>query len=58
MVQLDIGTVIGLLIVGILFCGLPGVAIGYLLGSSGQINNILNLLKQFKLEGHNDKWLK
>ena len=57
-IQVDLGTIFGLLITGILVCGLPGVAIGYILGTKGEVDIILNLLKQFKSEGQDNKWLK
>ena len=49
-------------VVTLLVCGifgfLPGIAIGFYLGTMGQIDTILTMLKQFKSEGHDEKWLK
>jgi hypothetical protein len=48
----------GTFFVGILFGMLSGVAIGFFLGTRTQVSVILDLLKQFKAEGQDGKWLK
>ena len=48
----------GFFIGGIIFGILAGVAIGFALGTHSQVETILTLLKDFKSEGHDNKWLK
>ena len=52
--EVNIGTFVVCMTMGLL----PGIAIGYALGIRGSVDTILVMLKQFKSEGHDEKWLK
>jgi len=48
----------GTLVFGLFIGAIGGAAAGYSLGVMGQVNTILRLLKEFKSEGQDHKWLK
>ena len=50
--------VVGMLFVGVAFGFGTGFATGFAIAINGEIKHIMELLRQFKSEGKDNKWLK